>query len=139
MLGKTGDEIAPSSPIFWRRNDRFVPEGMKRLFRRKLSRSEAQFDEGPHLVLEEAIVDLIDVREVVNRPVVGPLVVDADFVVEDGVEAYIFEAGGRFDVAKIAPIVLSQRENGATGSKHPFPEMREGPVATSQLYLDRFR
>ena len=60
----------------------------------QLFRHEAQLDEGPDAVCEQAVVDLIDVGEVVNRIALRVFVVDADLVVKDGVEADVLEVGG---------------------------------------------
>ena len=59
---------------------------------RKLLRHEAQFDEGADAVGQQAVVDLVDVREVVDRLALFVLVVDADFVVKDGVEAHVWKS-----------------------------------------------
>ncbi len=49
---------------------------------RQLARHETQFDEGLDVVFEQAVVDLIDIREVINRLALRILVVDAYVVVQ---------------------------------------------------------
>ena len=52
-------------------------------------------------------------------------VVDAHFIVQDGVEAHVAEVGDCLDRVQILEIALSQRQNRAAGPKHFFPEMWE--------------
>src|SRR5713101_6985456 len=53
------------------------------------------------------------------------LVVYADFIVEDGVEAHIFEAGNLLHIAEIVAVTLAQRHDGALGTEHFLPEVGE--------------
>jgi hypothetical protein len=66
---------------------------------------------------------LIDVREIVDRLSIGVFIVQADFVVEDSVEADILEIGDPFDIAEIVAIVVAEREDRPPGAKHFFPEV----------------
>ena len=89
------------------------------------------------MVREQAIVDLIDVGEVVDGGVVGSLrreagilglaigIVEADLVLEDAVETDGLEVGGLLHGAQVFAIALAQREDGATGAEGLLPEMRE--------------
>ena len=94
VLGEVGHQVVPSLHALRRRNILLVPEGMKGIgIEGELLGHEADFDEGPHAVFEQAVVDLVDVGEVVDGIAMLVFVVDADFIVEDGVEAHI--AGNR--------------------------------------------
>ena len=50
-------------------------------------------------------------------------VVDADLVVEDGVEADVLEVGDLVDGANVVAIGLAEGEDGAAGAEDLFPEM----------------
>ena len=91
----------------------------------QLLRHEADLDNRPHAVLQQTIVDLIDVREVVDRVAVLVFVVDADFVMQDGVKAHILEICYLLYRAQVVAIALAQRENGAPRTEHLFPEVWE--------------
>ena len=56
----------------------------------------------------------------------GVFVVEADFVVKDGVEADVFEIGGLLYLAQVAAVTVAERQDGAAGAEHLLPEMREG-------------
>ncbi len=70
-----------------------VPEGMRRQIGGQLARHEAEFHEGLYSVLQQAVVDLIDVGEVVDRMALGVFVVNAHLVLEDGVKADVLKTG----------------------------------------------
>ena len=53
------------------------------------------------------------------------LVIHADFVVKDGVEPDVLEAGRLLDLAQIAPVALAERQDRASRSEHPLPEVRK--------------
>ena len=126
VLGELGDEIVPLIPVFGWRDVLLVPESMKRvLVRGQCFGHETQFDERTHPVVQQAVVDLIDIRKVVQRMALGILVVDSNFIVEDGVEAHVLEAGNLLYIAEIVAIALAQRHDGALGAKHVLPEMGE--------------
>src|SRR6202140_3556004 len=127
MLRECFDELVPFLPIFWRRDILFVPERMQGIgIGGELLGHEAQFDEGAYFVLEQSVVDLIDVGEIVDRFAGGVLVVNADLVMENGVEADVLETGDALGFAQIVAIAVAKRKNGAAGAKNFFPEMREG-------------
>src|SRR5581483_4522294 len=83
------------------------------------------FDEGPHTIGEKAVIDLVDVREVVNRPTLSILVVNADFIVQDSVKAHVFEPCDPLHIAKVLPVAIAQAQGGTTGAEHRLPEMGE--------------
>ena len=99
---------------------------------------EAQLHEGADTVLEEPVVDLIDVGKVVNGLAVRVFVVHSDFIVKDGVESDVFEAGRLLDVAKITPIALAERQDRATRSKHPLPKCGNGRPRRLRIDYDGF-
>ncbi len=127
MLREMRDHVVPATPILGRRDHRLVPErvhGGRR--HRKFARHETEFHERAHAVLQQAIVDLIDVREVVNRRTLLVFVVEADLIVEDGMKAYLLEIGDAFDFSQVATIAIAQSDDAAFRTKDLLPEMRQG-------------
>ena len=68
----------------------------------------------------------------------GIFVVDADFVVQDGVEADVFEIGGLLHFAQVAAIAFAQTQDRPAGAEHLFPEMGEGMSGGSGIDFDGF-
>src|SRR6185369_7292628 len=134
------DHLAPAIPNLRRRHVLLVPEGVQS-FRvgRELLGHEAHFHEGAHLIFQEAIVDLIDVREVVDGISSGIFVVHSDFILKNRVEPDEFEIGDAFGFAEIVTIALTQREDGASGTKHPLPEVGKGMRWSTRVDVDGFR
>jgi len=93
---------------------------------RKFFGHEAEFNKGTHAVGKETIVDLIDIREVVNGISLRVFVVDTHFVVEDGMETDILEIRDLSDLPEIATITVAQSQDRAAGTKHLLPEVRQG-------------
>src|SRR5260370_2578789 len=86
------NELLPLVPVLRRRNVLFVPEGMQRVrIGGKLFGREAELDEWADVILEQAVVDLIDIGEVVYRLAVFVLVVKAGFARQNGVEPNAFQ------------------------------------------------
>ena len=125
MLRKSGDQLVPLCIILRRRNVLLIPKGVQRVSCRELLRHEAEFHKRANLVRKQTIIDLVHVREVVHRIALRVLVIHANFILEDGMEANIFEAGDLLDVAQVAAVALAQAQNGAAGTEHLLPEMRE--------------
>ena len=98
-----------------------VPERVRGQRCSQCARHEAHFDERPNAVGEQAVINLIDVGPIVDRPALGVFGVDAHFVVEDGVEANITNVGGRFHGPQVAPIAFAQRQDRPARAKHLFP------------------
>src|SRR5579871_89271 len=67
MLRKRPHQIVPTLVIFGRRHNRVIPERMNVLAEGELLWHEADFDERTYSVLEQRIVDLVDIRKVVDR------------------------------------------------------------------------
>jgi len=103
-----------------------VPEGMNRVPSRQFAGHEADLDKGPHALGQQAVVDLVDIGEVEDRIAAFILIVDAHFIVEDGVEADIARANLVVDIFEVLAVVVSQRQNGAARPEHLLPEMGEG-------------
>ena len=100
MLGEGGHERVPLFEGLGWGDVLLVPEGVEGVgVKGELLGHEADLDDGADAVFEQAVVDLVDVGEVVDGVAVLVLVVDADLVVEDGVEANVLEVGGFFDGA----------------------------------------
>src|ERR1700757_368461 len=125
MLREGGDKRVPLGVILRRRDDLLVPEGMVVEARGELLRHEADLDEGADSVGEQAVVDLIDVGEVVDGVALLVFVVDAEFVVKDGVEADVPEVGDLLHGLHVVAIALAHGEHSAAGAEHLLPEMRE--------------
>ncbi len=88
VLREMPDEVIPAVHALRRRDVLLVPEWMQCVrIERKLTRHEADFNEGPDAVFEQPIVNLVDVGKVVDGIAVLILVINADFIVEDSVEA----------------------------------------------------
>ena len=127
MFGECFDHRAPLVPILRRRDILLVPEGVEGIgIGGQLFGHEAELDERADFVGEDAVVDLIDVGKIVDGVAAGVFVVEADFVLEDSVETDVVEIGDAFDFAEIVAIVVAQREDGASGAEHFFPEVGEG-------------
>ncbi len=77
-------------------------------------------------MLQESVVNLVHISEVIDRIAVFIFVVDAHFVVENRMEAHVFEIRGGLHRIQILAIAVAQRQNRAAGAKHFFPEMWEG-------------
>ena len=54
------------------------------------------------------------------------LVIDPDFVMQDGMKAHVLKISDLLDRAKIVAVAIAQRQDGASGAEHLLPEMREG-------------
>ncbi len=125
MFGELGNQVVPLSPILRWRDVRLVPKCLDDLFRRKFLGHETQFDEGPDTIGQEAIVNLVHVGKVVDRLARIVLVVDSDFVVEDGMKANILESRDELYLEEVFPVTLAKRKNGAPGAEHLLPEVRK--------------
>src|SRR5579862_969889 len=99
MFGKCGDQIVPLSPIFWRCNIWFVPESVWTVFCRQFIGHEAQFDKRLHTICQQPVVDLIDVRKIVDWPSLAVFVVESEFVVKNRMEAHEFKASSLLYIA----------------------------------------
>src|SRR5712664_4768930 len=117
------DKLLPFAPVLWRSNILLVPERVQGVrIGGELLGHEAQFDERTHFVVQQSIVDLIDIGKVVDRFAGSVFVVNADFVMEDGVEAHVFESGDALRLAQIVEIAFAKGEDVATGCENMFPQ-----------------
>ncbi len=89
-----------------------------------------------HAVLHQPVVNLIDIRKVINRRTVDVLAVGPDFIVKNCVEADIVESGDLLDVVQIAAITFAQAEDRASRSEHAFPKMRKRMNACGEINID---
>jgi hypothetical protein len=133
------DKVIPFFPILRRRDNRFVPEGLNNWQCGKLPGHEAQLHERANVILQQPIVNLIHVREIINRLSAGIFVVQAIFVIENRMKSDIFETSSLLDFAKIAAVVLSQRQFCASGAKHEFPIVWKRARWGVNVHADRFR
>ena len=89
---------------------------------RQLARHKADLYVRSHSVFQEPIVDLVRIREVINRIAVLILVVYADLVVQNGMESHVLEIRDLLHRAQVIAIALAQAQNRASGTKHLFPQ-----------------
>ena len=68
-----------------------IPERLVVQFCGELLGHEAEFHERAHVILQQAVIDLIDVGKIVDRFSVGIFIVQTDFVVEDGMKPNVCE------------------------------------------------
>src|SRR6266853_497624 len=120
-----GNEVVPFVPIFWRRNVRFIPERVQGRFHGELPGHEAQFYKWTNTIFQEAVVDLIDVRKIINGLSLRILVVQSDLIVENRMKSDISESRCILYLAEITAITVTQRQNRAPGSEHLLPVMRK--------------
>ena len=107
MADESVDHARPPRVVFGRRGIISVPEGVGGRSGGKLVGHEAQLDERTNAVRQQAIVDLIDVAEVVRDRALFALAVESDFVVEDGMKPNVLEAGYRLNRTQVSPIVVA--------------------------------
>ena len=89
--------------------------------------------------MQETVIDLVNVGKIINRLTDRVLVIEAHFVVKDGVEANVLEIGGLLNVAHVAAVAVAQGEDRPARPEHLFPEMREGVSGGVEINLDRVR
>ena len=65
--------------------------------------------------------------------------VDADLVIEDGVEAHIAEVGDLLYLAQIVAVAFAHAEHRAAGAEHLLPEVRKGFGRRAGVDRDRFQ
>ena len=111
---KRRDQVVPPHPIFWGSDVGLVPEGMRHVPGGQFLRHEAQLYEGTHPVGQQAVINLIQVRKVVERLALLVFIIDTNFVVKDGVEAHILKAGDLFDFPQVLTIAVTQGQHGPT-------------------------
>src|SRR3954451_24834384 len=101
MLGERGDEIVPFPPIFGRSDVLLVPKSMKCRLRSEIFRHEAYFDEWFHAICQQAIVDLVYIRKVVDGLTFFVFAVNTNLVVKDRVKTNVFKISDFFDAPQI--------------------------------------
>ncbi len=139
MGGEGFDHRVPEGVVLGRRVVGIADEGVEEVgVGGHLLGHEAELDVGLDVLGEEAVVDLVDVEEVVDGGVVGGLrgeagvlglaggIVEADFVVEDAVEADGLEVGGLLYGVEVCAVVGAESEDGAAGAEGLLPEVGEG-------------
>ena len=127
VLRQRADHRVPFGIVLRRRDVRAVPECLQRgRVGGQFRRHEAEFDERLEAVLEQAVVDLVDVGEIVGNLPLRVALHQAHVVVEDAVEADVADAGGLVHGIQVLAVVVAQRQRRAAGAEHLFPEMREG-------------
>src|SRR6266487_864007 len=99
MLDKSCYERIPFVPILWWGDIRLVPKRVQDVLRRQLFWHEAQFDKRPNSIGQQAVVDLVEVGEIIRGAPFAIFLIHADLVVENGVETHVFEISSLFDFA----------------------------------------
>src|SRR5262245_42074134 len=110
VTSESADKVVPFAVILGRRDDLLVPERMNVLASGELSGHEADFDERTDAVGEKTVVDLVHVGKVVERTAGVVFVVDAVFVVKNGVEADVTEVGYFLHSSEIVAIAFAHGE-----------------------------
>jgi hypothetical protein len=80
----------------------------------KLARHEADFDERPHAAFEKTVVDLIDIREVIDGIAPIVFVVNADFIMKDGMETDVVEISGLLHGYLVVAVALTKGQDCAS-------------------------
>ena len=124
VVSEGGDEGVPALEGFGRGDVGLVPEGVQRVgIEGELLRHEGDLDDGADAFFEQAVVDLVDVSEVVDGVAMLVLGVDAVFVVENAVSAEVREAGDLLDGVEVFAECSAEHEVGAAGAEHLLPEV----------------
>ncbi len=127
MLREMGHQLIPGFEAPGGRNILLVPEGVKRVrIKGQLLRHEADLDHRANTLFQQTIVDLIDIRKIVDRVAVLILVIDPDFVMQDGMKAHVLKIRYLLYRAQVVAIAIAQGQDRAAGAKHLLPEMGEG-------------
>jgi hypothetical protein len=124
--GETADENVPLRVVLGRGDVLLVPERVKVLASGKFPGHETDFDKGADAIGKKAVVDLADVSEIEEGIAGFVLVVDAEFIVENGVEADVAEIGDLFHFVKVVAVGFAKGKDGAAGAEGLFPEMGKG-------------
>src|SRR5215472_15031278 len=107
ILCERTDQIIPSLHALRRRDILLVPEGMQVIrIERQLLRHEADLNNRPHTLRNQALVDLIDIGEVINRIAMVILVVHAKLIMQDRVESQVLQIS---DLSHRGQVVLRRR------------------------------
>ena len=121
---KVFDQLLPLVPLLGRSDILLVPKGMKRVgVGGKLLGHEAQLDERPNMVLQQAIVDLVHVRKVVDGLAIFVFVIKPDFVMENRVKSHVLKPRDALGFAQVVAVVFAKAQDGAPRTKHLFPKM----------------
>src|SRR6266496_2919051 len=126
MTCKVFHQLPPSFPIPRRRNVGTVPERMRRILCSHCAGHETQLDEWANAIFEKAIINLVDIRPVVDGLAVRIDAVHAVLIMKDGVKSYVLDTGGLLNGTQVAAIGLTKGEIGAARTVHLFPEVGEG-------------
>src|ERR1700751_6128099 len=94
--------------------------------RRQFLRHKADLDKGPQAIGQKPVIDLINVREVVDGIPSLVLVIDSNFIMENVVEPHIPELSDLLHFTQIVAITLPQCEDCAPRTERLLPEMRKG-------------
>jgi hypothetical protein len=76
--------------------------------RGKFPGHEADLYEWANVIFQQAIINLIDVREIVDGFSRGIFIVQANFIMQDRVKSDVLESGRRLDLAKVMTIALAE-------------------------------
>src|ERR1035438_8465180 len=134
MFSERRYKVTPTVPILRRGDIWVVPKGLESMASRQLIGHETDLDERPYSGGEQSVVDLVNVREVVNRMPLAVFGIDADFVVKNGMKANVVEVRDLLHRTQVAAIVFTQAQNRASRAKHLFPKVGEG--MRSRLVVD---
>ncbi len=123
MFREVINQRLPFRIILRRRRKGMIPERVRGQRCSQRARHEAHLDEGPHAVVQQSIINLIDVGPVVDRLSLRVFRINPHVVVEDRMKANVANVGGRFHGPKLAPVAFAERQNCAARTEHLFPVM----------------
>src|SRR5438552_16913347 len=102
MLGKSRNELIPFVPILRRGDIRLVPKRVQNIVCGQLPRHEAQFDKRPNFIGQQAVVDLVEVGEIISGAPYANFLIHYDIDVENDGETYLFAISILLDFAPIS-------------------------------------
>jgi len=76
--------------------------------RGKLARHEAELHKRANVIFQQAIIDLIDVGKIIDCFSPGTLVVQADFIMEDGMKPDVGKPRCVLDFTQVVAIAFAQ-------------------------------
>src|SRR5579864_4204229 len=127
MPRKTLDELLPLAPVLRRRHILLVPKWMQRAcVRSELLRHETQLHKRPHLIFQQPVIYLVDVRKIVDGLARSIFVVESDFIVKNRVKPHVFKSRNALRLPQVLSVTPPQTKNRPPRPKHLFPKMWEG-------------
>src|SRR6202047_1959030 len=121
MSGEMGDQIGPPPQVLRRRHDRMVPKRMQGLLGGKFFGHEAQLYIRADAVLQKTVINLVDVRKIVNGLTIRVFIVESDFIMKNRMKTDVLESCCPLDFAQVLPITVAKGQNRAPRTEHALP------------------